>query len=601
MPERKAAGKDKVFYILIFLSGVLVSILTTVFFSRPEKAEARAVLYREDSGAFYSSYGYDYYFYIASSPEQRGVLYMSTVPLVVEPADNVSGMGRQYWVYAPGGNCIVRYFAGNGYSENVMTYNNCTMASGWTFRYGYPGQKYQSSHGIKTDTQTFEADTGQKFTAIISGMLVYLKDMSFDFAQYPYYVITYKPDADRYCMYFYKRKHIESDQYYLRSDCYLMYNAKNNSYSYNGGSYSLHILYAYGTGVTSTEFIFYNNFEASYSGSYLDAREFPGYRKLVGNLLPPVVSPTPEPVVRNEYGYDRLCDPPQDVHAYDVNGNGLWRFSYVPKISAKKVWCTYRIAVPSASFLKDLMLSHKTAEEATSAAAVSSWRYGSAADRQTFEIRGYCPAGDTTSGTFPLDIGSDIEKNWSELYGDISTGMLDYVKAYAYPREMVIAAWYEEYGSRAAGNVNYVEFRSLYSKSVVDGVSAMRDYEKIVSAVPDDAKTVAYYYALMTGAEKEDDVKDIAGEKTDKVSELEEKIRQLEADLEAAGKGKDSVPVWEIFVSLSEGLQSSVSGVRYIAVAIGDVLAFLPEEITGFMVFTLVALLVIAIYKALRG
>lgn len=600
MPGKKPDRKDKVVYALIFLLGVAASILATVIFCRPGKADARAVLYKEDSGAFYSIQGYDYYLYIASSPEQRGVLYMATVPFVVEPTDNVSSMGRQYWIYAPGGNCAVRYFAGNGYPENMMTYTGCTMASGWTFRYGYPGQKYQSSHNIKTDAQTFGADNGQKFDAIISGMIVYLKDMSFDFAQYPYYTVTYKPDADRYCMYFYKRKHIDSDKYYLYANVYLMYNAKNNSYSYNNSSYSLNILSAYGNGVTSNEFIFYNNFEANYNGSDLDVREFPRYRNLVGNLLPPAASPTPEPVVRNEYAYDRLCDPPQDVHAHDVNRNGLWRLSYAPGVSAKKVWCTYRIAVPSASFLKELMLSHKTAEELTSEETVSSWRYGPASDRQTFEVRGYCPAGDTTSGTFSLDIGYDIEENWSGLYGDISIGMLDYVKAYAYPKEMVIAAWYEEYGGRVSGNVDYVDFRSLYSESVTGG-SAMKDYEKIVTAVPDDTKGVAYYYALMTREEEDDGTKDVVGGETDKVSELEEKIKKLEAELEAAGKVKDSVPVWETFVSISEGLQDAVSGVRYIAVAIGDVLAFLPAEVTGFMVFSLVALLVIAIYKALRG
>lgn len=59
--------------------------------------------------------------------------------------------------------------------------------------------------------------------------------------------------------------------------------------------------------------------------------------------------------------------------------------------------------------------------------------------------------------------------------------------------------------------------------------------------------------------------------------------------------------LWKSFRSLADGLASMAPAVRAIALLSGSVLAFMPLQVQGMISFTLVALCIIAIIKAIRG
>lgn len=89
---------------------------------------------------------------------------------------------------------------------------------------------------------------------------------------------------------------------------------------------------------------------------------------------------------------------------------------------------------------------------------------------------------------------------------------------------------------------------------------------------------------------------------------LEEKIDGLEAQLQDIylvedGFGGDlkSSDLWVSFRSLAEGLAGMAPAISAIATLSGSVLSFLPLQMTGIMSFTLLAICIIAIIKAIRG
>ncbi len=79
---------------------------------------------------------------------------------------------------------------------------------------------------------------------------------------------------------------------------------------------------------------------------------------------------------------------------------------------------------------------------------------------------------------------------------------------------------------------------------------------------------------------------------------LEEANKQNENNLELDG---DSEDLFDLFGSLSDGLSSMSGSVRKIATAVGNVFAFFPGEITSVLYAGLIAMVVIAIYKGIRG
>lgn len=91
---------------------------------------------------------------------------------------------------------------------------------------------------------------------------------------------------------------------------------------------------------------------------------------------------------------------------------------------------------------------------------------------------------------------------------------------------------------------------------------------------------------------------------------LEEAIKENEdlnnsldgyLDTNGAYGNLEGSDLWASFRSLADGLASMAPSVRAIASLSGAVLAFMPLQVTGMISFTLVALCIVAIIKAIRG
>lgn len=72
-------------------------------------------------------------------------------------------------------------------------------------------------------------------------------------------------------------------------------------------------------------------------------------------------------------------------------------------------------------------------------------------------------------------------------------------------------------------------------------------------------------------------------------------------DVQGAFGDLSGSDLWTSFRSLADGLASMAPAVRAIATLSGAVLAFMPLQVTGIIAFTLLALCIIAIIKAIRG
>lgn len=81
------------------------------------------------------------------------------------------------------------------------------------------------------------------------------------------------------------------------------------------------------------------------------------------------------------------------------------------------------------------------------------------------------------------------------------------------------------------------------------------------------------------------------------IEEYEMKLATLDTSLASGGSGD----LFGTFSSLANGISGMSGSFRNIATAIGNVFAFFPEEITSLLYAGFIALIVIAVYKALRG
>ena len=81
------------------------------------------------------------------------------------------------------------------------------------------------------------------------------------------------------------------------------------------------------------------------------------------------------------------------------------------------------------------------------------------------------------------------------------------------------------------------------------------------------------------------------------IEEYEMKLAALDTTLSSGGTGD----LFGTFSSVANGLAGLSGSFRGIAIAVGNVFAFFPEEITGLLFAGIVAMIVIAVYKALRG
>lgn len=82
-----------------------------------------------------------------------------------------------------------------------------------------------------------------------------------------------------------------------------------------------------------------------------------------------------------------------------------------------------------------------------------------------------------------------------------------------------------------------------------------------------------------------------------KLNDAEIKISTLEQTLAVGDEGD----LFGTFSSVANGLSGLSGSFRNISAAVGNVFAFFPEEITGLLFAGIVVMIVIAVYKALRG
>lgn len=92
------------------------------------------------------------------------------------------------------------------------------------------------------------------------------------------------------------------------------------------------------------------------------------------------------------------------------------------------------------------------------------------------------------------------------------------------------------------------------------------------------------------------------------LKDLEERLENLQNQINGVGSvegafanGLDGTDLWSGFQSLSSGLVSLAPSIASLSVLMGAVFGFLPVQIVGAMSFTLFALCVIALIKAIRG
>ncbi len=83
-----------------------------------------------------------------------------------------------------------------------------------------------------------------------------------------------------------------------------------------------------------------------------------------------------------------------------------------------------------------------------------------------------------------------------------------------------------------------------------------------------------------------------------RTEELEQLKKEYEEALKLNGNDED---VFGLFSKFTNGLRSSTGSFKGIALAVGNVFAFFPEDITSLLYGGIIIMIVIAIYKALRG
>lgn len=83
-----------------------------------------------------------------------------------------------------------------------------------------------------------------------------------------------------------------------------------------------------------------------------------------------------------------------------------------------------------------------------------------------------------------------------------------------------------------------------------------------------------------------------------RTEELEQLKKEYAESLKMNGSDED---VFELFSNFTAGLRSSSNSFKNVATAVGNVFAFFPQDITGLLYGGIIVMIVVAIYKALRG
>lgn len=103
----------------------------------------------------------------------------------------------------------------------------------------------------------------------------------------------------------------------------------------------------------------------------------------------------------------------------------------------------------------------------------------------------------------------------------------------------------------------------------------------------------------ITNSDKQEIQMDTTKEELAKRTEELEQLKKEYAEVLKLNAGSDDL--FGLFSDLADGMRSSSGSFKAISTAVGNVFAFFPGEITSVLYAGFIAMLVIAIYKALRG
>lgn len=608
----KLSKKDKIAYFLIVLLGVLAFIISTVLLARPEKANAAVSFMDEGTETPTPHYypDYNYYFILEESSTMGRKMVLSTEPFV-GICDGTQDASGAYTIdlLAPGGNVKVVHYAYGVMAQDTDVFENCGNTPVLTFK--YEGQDYETNKGFSCTGVTFHAQQNIA-AATLSNMLTYLRSQNFDFEKYTDYVFLYHTTQNKYFLYLIEDWKVDLDAveaggYYYKYDEY-----------FGEGSY-FESMYACCGNIGDETYDVYKD-----SGNYFFAYRFIFYSSLF--MKCDDFTPHPFPAYATLTGtgsgssgdssggdssgeivteaYDRLGFTPVPTKGRHI-GIGLWNYNYAPCLGVvnsigdmviPNLRVSYRLVLPQKDKVQE-WASNGYTKDSISTEDVVKWRKTKSGIK--VDVMDFFSPVTCDKGYFALNLAEAIENVWSATYGDIDSSLADVVEQYAYADVVVTSAAYLEYGVRIYGPIA-VNMASSFSDDGREVYYGDTYYLQSGHA----SNIAAYIEQIEITEDREDDINDWLASEEYKAAlkeneELKNKVTELEDKL--ANMGESDGGVWATFENIAEGLKNASEGFKAVGKVIGNCLSFLPAEISAMMIFGISALIVIAIYWAVRG
>lgn len=351
---------------------------------------------------------------------------------------------------------------------------------------------------------------------------------------------------------------------------------------------------------------FYMGYNLNLVGSNYDM--FDGYTSDWAERLIPnvyynnILFPIEEEVI--EEGYDKLGFVPQITSGRHI-GLGLWHYNYTPCIGSvnssgetviPNLRVSYRIKLPTVSLVQSWIDNGYTKNDFEKDDIVL-WRNSGAGIR--IEVMDFYSPIACDLGYFALNLKSDISNAWQFLYGDIDISALDMVYQFAFPDVVVTSAFYDEFGTSVYGP-KLVQFASSFSSDAKEVY--YYDEEYLYSG--HCSSITQYLEAVNAKLEEEDNVEDWLKEETYKAALeenelLKKQVEELRKKLASVGSSDGGL--WDTFDDIVESFKNASDSFVSIGHVIGNVFSFMPVEVTGMLIFVFTALLVLAVYWAVRG
>lgn len=633
--------KNPIFYILL-VCGLAAGFLITAM---PMSVEASVAIidknssYSTNNRAVIYTEGYDYYFILESTPDQGRKLVMSTAPFVAT-CDGTQDSSGAYTVKlsSPGGDVFVRHFSHRDFQQYDTTYKN--NGSGTVLSFKYSGQDYKTNCDFSTSNGLEFRQGSDIAISAMYFMLNNLRARDILLERYPYYVLSYASSSDNFIL-----RLFEGDlgQSYAFAGVSCLFNSTTMQISgfqtissgtfypnsaYRGLLISPNLEKVNFLSSSGKEVILYSNMTQYVDGSdyvVFVNNPYPSYETLAG-LSSPTPTPTPTPVPAVTYEYVKDFKAAHVINLTQTNQKS-WSLEYSLSPSIYKdlvcndIYMTAYLMLPSRNYVKEHFLTAEDRGILIDSEAIEAWRISGDADscmkvlyEGILKDAAYSVF-DENANTYVvtsktvIDFREEILKNWSALYGDVlPKGYIDEVLSYAYIG--VLALRLQE---KVNNTLTYIGPATI--NYPVKYYMSYEDYGKELSQVggyielslPEDtSKMTLLQMQERAGEQHEKETEEIGKEQEETnatIKKLKDELAVVNAQLELlkSQSALDAGGVFKMFQSLADGLSSSISGFRSISLAVGSVFAFLPVEITAFISLTFVSLLVIAIYRALRG